>query len=167
MSTRTTTGLRPAGRLRPSRLAAILVMAALPLLSACSSTPVAPPTPMASVAVTPADLVGKWGLASYRVDTDLDRTKAEARRACSNPYVVTAGVAGGVMMHLADQAAASEVFVKPASNGAVYIGPQGKPGDRRDRQVVSYGDGTMVTKWVDPDVATRYGTMVFVRCGTA
>ena len=119
------------------------------------------------VTITTQEMIGKWGLASYRVEADIERTKAEAKRACSNPYVISSGASGGIMMHLADQATASEVFLKPAADGRVFVGPQGKPGDRRDRQIVSYTDGVMVTQWVDPDVATRYGTMVFVRCSAA
>jgi hypothetical protein len=121
--------------------------------------PVAP-----AVVVSSTDLVGRWGLASYREDADITRTTAEAKAACGNPYVVTSGPSGGVMMHLADQASATEVVVKPAPDGRVYIGPAGKPGDRLDRLVTSYSDGVLVTKWVDPDVALRYGTMVLVRC---
>jgi hypothetical protein len=154
------------GTVRPSATG-LLVATALSALTACGtpSAPVAPP--VAQVSVTQADLIDNWGLASYRVDTDLVRTEAEAKRACSNPYVVSSGPSGGVMMHLADQATASEVFLKTASDGSVFIGPQGKPGDKRDRQVMNFAGGNMVTKWVDPDVATRYGTMVFVRCQAA
>jgi hypothetical protein len=47
------------------------------------------------------------------------------------------------------------------------MSPQGKPGDRTDRQIVSYERGVMVTQWVDPDAAKRYGTMILVRCGAA
>jgi hypothetical protein len=119
------------------------------------------------VAITTDQLVGKWGLASYRTNADRPRTEAAARAACSNPYVVTNGASGGVMMHLADQSVPQEVFLKPAPGGSVYIGPQGKPGDRVDRQIVSYQKGVMITQWVDPDAAKRYGTMIFVRCGAA
>ena len=35
------------------------------------------------------------------------------------------------MMHLADQAAWEEVVVETSSDGRVYIGPPGKPGDRQ------------------------------------
>ena len=136
------------------------------LLAGCDTgRPTAAAAPQ--VVVNSGDLIGKWGLASYRVDTDLPRTEKAARQACSNPYVVTKGATGGVMMYLADQSVPQEVFLKTASDGSVYIGPQGKPGDKSDRQVVSYDNGTMVTRWVNPDVAKRYGTMVFVRCAVA
>jgi hypothetical protein len=134
------------------------------LLAACGTTAVAPPTPVAAVALTPADLVGKWGIGSYREEKDLARTTAEAKSACSNPYIITNGPSGGVMMHLADQSAPSELFVKTGPDGSVFIGPQGKPGSKLDRQAVSYQNGTLITRWVDPDAATRYGTMILVRC---
>lgn len=111
------------------------------------------------------ELVGKWGLASYRVDADKPRTEVAAKSACSNPYVIGAGQQGGVMMHLADQSTPQEIYLKTASDGSVYLGPQGQPGAQTDRQILSYEKGVMVTRWVDPGTAKRYGTMVFVRCG--
>ena len=136
----------------------------LALVLAACSTPPPPVVQTPAVAITAQDLVGKWGLAAYRADSDLVRTTAEAKRACSNPYVVSPGSNGGVMMHLADQPAASEVYLKPASDGGVYIGPQGKPAEAHDRQVLSYGNGVLVMRWVSADANTRYGTMVYVRC---
>lgn len=137
-------------------------------LAGCGAT--SAPTPVVAtptVAVTSEELVGKWGLASYREETDKVRTEAAAKAACSNPYVIGKGAQGGVTMHLADQATAQEVYLKTASDGGVYIGPQGKPGERADRQILSYEQGVLVTRWVDAGVAKRYGTMVFVRCGAA
>jgi hypothetical protein len=146
----------------------MLAMVCAPVLAGCSTAPPSSSAPaIAPVSITADELVGKWGLASYRVETDLARTQEAARRACSNPYVVAKGTTGGVMMYLADQSVAQEVFLKSGADGRVYIGPQGKPGDRRDRQIISYRDGVVVTQWVDPTVATRYGTMVFVRCAAA
>jgi hypothetical protein len=40
----------------------------------------------------------------------------------------------------------------------------------QDREIVSFDGRTMVLKWMDPEVAGRYGTGVYVRCapeGTA
>ena len=145
--------------------AAIAAMLCLPLLACGEQKPTVAAVPL--VAITTDELVGKWGLASYRSEDDRARTEVAARSACSNPYVITKGATGGVMMHLADQTAPQEVFLKQASNGAVYIGPQGQPGDRGDRQVVSNDKGVIIVRWIDPDVAKRYGTMVFVHCGAA
>src|SRR5690242_2881554 len=151
-------------RRAPSARQAGLVLLLGLTLSACgtSMTTTAPPAPSVTpIAITVDEIVGKWGLASYRDAKDLDRTTAEARKACANPYTVTKGPGGGVMMHLADQPVASEVVLKPAADGRVFLGPQGKPADKRDRLILSYENGVMVTQWVDPDAATRYGTMVF------
>ena len=136
-------------------------------LTACVSSGLEPSavnvTPL--VAVTPVDLEGSWGLASYRTEADKDRTIKEAKSACGNPYVVGKGSNGGVVMHLADKPQPQEVFLKVASTGQVYLGPKGKAGLPQDRLIVSYGDGVLVSQWVDPGTAERYGTMVFVRCG--
>jgi hypothetical protein len=149
-----------------------VLLAAL-ALSACTSESMTGP---AVTAVTPTlppitsdELVGKWGLGSFRDEKDLARTTDEARRFCNNPYVITKGPGGGVMMYLADQSAPTEVVVRTVS-GRVYIGPPGQPpGGIKDRQVMSFDNGVLVAAWVDPAVAARYGTMVFVKCpdGTA
>ena len=120
-----------------------------------------------AVTIISADLVGDWGLASYRNDTDRPRTEAEARTACNNPYKVSAGANGGAMMYLADQTQASEVFIKATPGGQVFIGPQGPPGVAQDRVVISYENSVLVTDWLDPSVRERYGTMILVRCGVA
>jgi hypothetical protein len=127
-----------------------------------STLPAAPP----NIVVASADLVGEWGLASYRDETDRPRTEAEARVACGNPYRVSAGAGGGVMMHLADQTETTEVFVKAAPTGQVFIGPQGPPGVAQDRMVVAYENNVLITDWLDQGARERYGTMIFVRCGS-
>ncbi|MFI5410261.1 hypothetical protein [Kaistia sp. UC242_56] len=144
--------------------------AALLAISGCASVTervspsVAPATP--NVSITTEDLVGNWGLGSFREEKDLPRTINEARRYCNNPYVITRGPNNGVMMYLADQSQPSEVVLKNAS-GRVYIGPPGPAGMPKDRQITSFQDGVIVAPWVDPSVTARYGTMVFVRCAPA
>ena len=129
-----------------------------------SALPTAPP----NIVVASTDLVGDWGLASYRVETDRPRTEAEAKVACGNPYRIGPGSGGGVMMHLADQTETTEVFVKAAPTGQVFIGPQGPPGVAQDRLVVAYDNNSvLVTDWLDQSARERYGTMIFVRCGAA
>ena len=142
------------------------------LMAACQSggadtTPAPLPTAVPTVTLSAAELPGRWGLASYRVETDRARTESEAKSACGNPYKIEAGANGGVMMHLADHTEASEVFVKTDPSGRVFIGPSGPPAVAQDRQVISYENGVLVADWVDPGVRERYGTMVFVRCGKA
>jgi len=141
---------------------------ALIALSGCASMTervapsVAPVTP--AVSITTEDLIGNWGLGSFREEVDLPRTINEARRYCNNPYVITRGPNNGVMMYLADQSQPSELVLKTAS-GRVYIGPPGPAGMPKDRQITSFQDGVIVAPWVDPGVTARYGTMVFARCG--
>ena len=151
------------------RAASIAVVLAL-CLAACTtgrgfnpSVATAPPAPP-NVAITVADLPGNWGLASYRDEKDKARTEAEAKNACGNPYVIAQGSGGGVLMHLADQTQPSEVFIKAATDGRVFIGPRGAPGVAQDRLVVSYAGNVLVTEWLDASARERYGTMVFVRC---
>lgn len=124
------------------------------------------PTLAPAVSVSAADLPGSWGLASYRVETDRPRTETEAKGACSNPYKIEAGANGGVMMHLADQATASEVFVKSDAEGRTFIGPPGPAGVVQDRMIVSFEGGVMIAEWLDPSARERYGTMLFVRCAS-
>jgi hypothetical protein len=149
--------------------AAVLILL---LLAACRSGGVAtteapPPTAVPIVTLSASDLPGRWGLASYRVETDRARTETEAKSACGNPYQIEAGANGGAMMHLADQSTPSEVFVKTDSSGRVFIGPSGPPAVQQDRQVMSYENGVLIAEWLDPGVRERFGTMLFVRCGAA
>ena len=137
-------------------------------LGGCMTTgpaPEAAPAPAAArPSITSDMLVGKWGLGSYRKDTDKARTVAQAREQCGKPYVIGKGPTGGVMMYQPDQSKAQELVVK-AGDGGTYIGPADDPaGGQLDRRVVSFDGNVMVTQWIDPDVVTRYGTMVFVRC---
>jgi hypothetical protein len=149
-----------------------LAALAATMLAAChtsgASTGTATLTPSApAIVITQADLPGKWGVASYRKEEDLERTTAEAKRACGNPYKIDPGPNGGAMMYLADQSTPSELFLKTDSQGRVFIGPNGPPAVQQDRMIQSYENGTLVTDWLDPNTRERYGTMVFVRCGKA
>ena len=68
-------------------------------------------------------------------------------------------------MHVADSAELFELQLRAGSDGKTYLGPEGKPpGSEWDREIVSYDQGVITARWVDPDVTERYGTMVFVRC---
>ena len=150
-------------------------------LSACSSTNFQlpslttaeppPPTQPAPVPTLPPafpakDIVGRWGLAAYHNADDRARTVAAARNGCKQPYVITAGPTGGVMMHLADQAQPEELRLKGAPGNKTYIGPaDSEPGGMQDREVVSFDGRVLVLRWMDPEVQGRYGTMVYVRCG--
>jgi hypothetical protein len=131
-------------------------------LAGCASNPATAP---AGPIITGDMLVGNWGLASYHKDADRVRTESAARAQCNKPYVISKGPSGGVMMYLADQPQAQELSVKGAADGKTYIGPASDPpGGQLDREVVSLDSGEFVTRWVDPDTASRHGTMIFVRC---
>jgi hypothetical protein len=144
------------------------------LLGACSTfgPGAQPPVAEQQPAVEPEipatvradELVGKWGLASYTKPDDRRRTEAAAKTQCRNPYVIGAGSNGGVVMHLADQATPEELRLKGSASGKNYIGPAGPPGGEQDREIVSFDGRVLVTRFIDRDAASRYGTMVYVRC---
>lgn len=151
--------------------AAALVLFALGL-SGCATGP-QPEQPAAPAVVPtlppafpPQDIVGRWGLAAYHKEEDRARTEAAAVAGCKQPYVITLGPTGGVMMHLADQATPSELRLKGAPGGKTYIGPaEDPPGGAQDREVVSFDGRVLILRWMDSEVQGRYGTMVYVRCG--
>jgi hypothetical protein len=127
-----------------------------------------PPPPMQSLppAFPPQDIVGRWGLAAFHKPEDRPRTEAAAVDQCKQPYVITLGTSGGVMMHLADQATPTELRLKGAQGGKTFIGPaDDPPGAQQDREVVSFDGRVLVLRWMDTEVQGRYGTMVYVRCG--
>lgn len=152
----------------------VLALLALGLglgLSGCatSNQPSEPPPPPIAQTLPPSfppqDLVGSYGLAAYHKDEDRPRTEAAAVNQCKQPYVITMGPTGGVMMHLADQATPTELRVKGAAGGKNFIGPaEDPPGGSQDREVVSFDGRLLILRFVDPEVHGRYGSMVYVRC---
>jgi hypothetical protein len=110
------------------------------------------------------EIVGRWGLASFQNPADRARTEAAARGQCKQPYVISAGTSGGVVMHLADQATPQELRLKGSPSGKNYIGPAGPAGGEQDREIVSFDGRVLVTRFIDKDAAVRYGNMVYVRC---
>ena len=159
------------GREFPPFASCVVAIATSILLAACRTGggggAEAPPSMIAPVSITAADLPGSWGLASYRNEADRARTEQEAKVACGNPYNITQGPSGGVMMHLADQSEASELILKTDSSGRTFIGPPGPPGVAQDRLIVSYENNVLIAEWLDQSARERYGTMLFVRCGSA
>ena len=67
-------------------------------------------------------------------------------------------------MHLADEATPQELRLKGSQSGKNYIGPEGPPSGPKDREIVSFDGRVLVTRFIDPDAATRYGNMVYIRC---
>jgi hypothetical protein len=110
------------------------------------------------------EIVGRWGLASFQNPNDRARTEAAARGQCKQPYVISAGTSGGVVMHLADQATPQELRLKGTPSGKNYIGPAGPTPGEQDREIVSFDGRVLITRFVDKDAAVRYGNMVYVRC---
>ena len=110
------------------------------------------------------EIVGRWGLASYQDPKDRTRTEAMARSQCKQPYTITAGSSGGVIMHLADQATPQELRLKGSPSGKNYIGPAGPTPGEQDREIVSFDGRVLITRFIDKDAAVRYGNMVYVRC---
>lgn len=129
-----------------------------------SPPPASAMAPEIPASIRPEEVVGRWGYGSFHKDADRPRTEAAARGQCGQPVVINRGPGGGVMMYLADSAQLQELRVKGSSSGKNYIGPPGDPGGPQDREVVSFDGRTMVLRWMDPEVAGRYGTGVFVRC---
>jgi hypothetical protein len=158
----------------PSRpgLPTALVLALLALGLACCATtqseqPPPPPAPGPALppAFPPQDIVGRWGLAAYHKDEDRARVEVAAAGQCKQPYIITLGPTGGVMMHLADQAKPEELRLKGAPGNKTYIGPDGEAGGAQDRLVVAFDGRVLILRWMDSEVQGRYGTMVYVRCG--
>jgi hypothetical protein len=110
------------------------------------------------------EVVGRWGYASFHRPEDRVRTEAAAKGQCAHPFVIDQGPSGGVMLYPADQTQKQEFFLKGSPNGKNYIGPHGETGGMEDREIVSFDGRVMVLRYVDPEVAGRYGTGVYVRC---
>jgi hypothetical protein len=147
-----------------------IVVAAL-ALSACATNPppeAAPPAaavvPEMPASIRPEEVVGRWGYGAYHNEADRARTEAAAKGQCGQPVVINRGPNGGVMMYMADSAQLQELHLKGSPNGVNYIGPPGPAGGPQDRQVVSFDGRSMVLRWINREVDSRYGTAVYVRC---
>jgi hypothetical protein len=130
-----------------------------------TAAPEAAPVPAMPASIRADEIVGRWGLASFQDPKDRARTEAAAKGQCKQPYIIGAGTHGGVIMHLADQATPQELDLKGSPSGKNYIGPTGPAAGPQDREIVSFDGRVMVTRFIDKDAATRYGNMVYVRCG--
>jgi hypothetical protein len=149
----------------------ILAVGGALALGGCLATPDAVPMQAApaQVARVPAaypveKMVGRWGVASYREEKDRARTESMARSHCRNPYVIEKGPRDGVMMHVADDPKIYELTFKGGSDGKTYLGFDAPPGHIQDREIVSFSDNQVVMRFVNPEINTRYGTYIYVRC---
>ncbi len=155
------------------RFSTCLMLGLAGALAGCASpgtgpVPATQPPPVAD-APPPAnlraeDFVGRWGLAAYHKDQDRPRTEVAARNQCNQPYTIGRGPSGGLLMHLADAPQPEELRLK-AGTGKNYIGLRGPAADTQDREIVSFDGRVLILRFVDPEVASRYGTMIYVRCG--
>ena len=159
---------------RPTRtLCAFAGLLLVLLIAACATqgptleatAPAAPDMAPPPANIAAGDLVGSWGLAAYHREEDRSRMETAARGQCGKPYLIGRGPTGGVMMHLADATQPRELRLKAGPTGKAYIGVEGPAADAGDREILAFDGRVLVLRWVDPEVAGRYGTMVFVRCG--
>jgi hypothetical protein len=157
---------------RPAIAVSMAVLVAA-LLAGCATSPppapAEPPPPAVEPTLPPSfqpqELIGRWGLAAYHRPDDRARTEAAARGQCKQPYVIGGGPSGGLVMHLADQKEPQELRLKGSRSGKNYIGPgDAPPGGAQDREVVSFDGRVLITRWMDPEIAGRYGNGVYVRC---
>ena len=155
---------------RPVRLAAVL--AGVLVLAGCAgmgnpfeSSPPPAAAPLGRPSIAPSDIIGRWGIASYHREQDRARTEAAARGQCKQPYLISGGSAGGVMMLNHDSPNIVEHLIKATADNKTYLGPGPDPGGTDDREVLSFDGRVLQLKWVDPEVQSRYGIMVLVRCG--
>ncbi len=125
--------------------------------------PAAPAGPPPRPSLAAEDIVGRWGIASFHKPEDQPRTEAAARSQCTQPYIINRS-SDGVAMLGHDNPQVQDMMIKASADGRTYIGPGPEPGGADDREVASFDGRTLVLKWVDPEVAGRYGTMVLVRC---
>jgi hypothetical protein len=163
----------PMLRMRHLLTAAALAAAAV-MLAACtsannpfstSSAPQAPSTPLPPPSLRADDIVGRWGLVSYHREQDRARTEVAAKGACSQAYLINRSASGGVMMLGHDNPAMQDMAIKGSYENKTYIGPGPTPASGDDREVVSFDGRVLILKWVDPEIAGRYGNMLLVRCG--
>jgi len=153
---------------RTQKTAWYLLIPATLLIAGCAGTGVNIPsmttTPAASPPAYTADqLAGRYGLAAYQRDEDRTRTEAEARQQCRQPYEIVRGPNGGLVMHLADQTVPEELQLKGLA-GKTFVGPEGEAGGEQDREILSFDGKVLVMRWVSAEIASRYGTAIYVRC---
>jgi hypothetical protein len=122
------------------------------------------PGPEIPATIRVTEVIGRWGYAAFHKPEDRQRTEAAARSQCNHPFVIGQGPTGGVMMYLADQSELKELRVKGGPGGKNYIGPAGQTPGPQDREITAFDGRVMVMVFVDPEIAGRYGTGIYVRC---
>lgn len=150
--------------LQAAPAAALACALALSACTAAADLPPAVPAAAYAPAIQSSDLVGSWGIASFRKDEDRKRVEAMARQQCKLPYVIAKGTTDGVMMHVADDAKLHELKLKGSADGRTYVGFEAPPGHWQDREILEHSPDLLVMRFVDAGIANRYGTFVYLRC---
>ena len=146
-------------------LAALLAVAACAGQGAQQATLTPAVAPDIPPAIKPQEITGRWGLAAFHNPQDLKRTEVAARNGCKQAYNIGMGPTGGVIMHMPDKSQPEELRMKGGPGNKTYIGPPGEPaGGTQDREVTSFDGRVMTVRFLDPEVSSRYGTQIYVRC---
>ena len=146
-------------------VAAVLTVAACASQGPQESTLAPVAAPEIPPAIKPQEITGRWGLAAFHNPSDLKRTEAAARNGCRQPYNIAMGPTGGVIMHMPDKAQPEELRLKGGPGNRTFIGPAGEPaGGVQDREITSFDGRVMTVSFLDPEVSSRYGTQIYVRC---
>lgn len=153
----------------PMKAGVLVLLAGLVVAGCASQGPVEPPVaaapPEVPPAIKPQEITGRWGLAAFHNPSDLKRTENAARNGCKQPYNIGMGPTGGVIMHMPDKAQPEELRMKGAPGNKTFIGPAGEPaGGLQDREITSFDGRVMTVRFMDPEVVSRYGTQIYVRC---
>jgi len=151
------------------RLGCLALTAAALALAGCAGQ-VGPPVTEVSLppevppGIRAQEIVGRWGYAAYHKPEDRTRTEVAARNQCRQPVNIATGPSGGVLMYPADSNKLEEMRMKGAAGGKTFVGPPGPAGVGQDREITSFDGRVMTMRFVDPEIAGRYGVGVYVRC---
>ena len=104
---------------------------------------------------------------SERATGDGDRERDRRALLFVAGLIVAAAVLASLHSRsIADQSQPTELMLKGGPDGKNYIGPAEDPvGSQRDREIVAFDGRVLITRFTDQEVAGRYGTSVYVRCG--
>jgi len=110
------------------------------------------------------EIVGRWALHRFRIPTTARAPKP--RRGLSASSLTSSApvlpvASSCIWLTRRPRRAAAE----GSPSGKNYIGPPGPAGGEQDREIISFDGRVLVTRFIDKDAATRYGNMVYVRCG--
>jgi hypothetical protein len=136
-----------------SKLRHAAMLLAAPALCCFAAAPAVAQSPRTE------DLVGRWGVAAYWNAADAAKIQGAARSACSQPYVITRGPGGGVMMFESFEGRPREMQVR----GNQIVASSGDA--RQTKDITSWNGSMLVFNYVDEEAKRKYGNMVFVKCG--